>query len=141
MQKLVDEGADVNAENKNSRTALLGSATNGRAEIVRFLLEKGAEVDARNKYGWTALMVASMGGHIEIVKLLLDKGADVNMTVLQAKTRSRTLCPGPGPRASRQAIRANAQAKARAGDRDSGAWRAKHPGDRAASGVTYGKER
>ena len=69
-------GADVNAKNKDGKTAPMVALERGYIEVVKLLLDKGAYVNAKNKDGKTALLVAS---NLEVVKLLLDKGADVNV--------------------------------------------------------------
>ena len=78
VEKLLKEGADVNAKNSEGYTALILASSNGHKEIVEMLLEKGADVNAKDKYVYTALELASRNGHTEIVSMLLEKGADVN---------------------------------------------------------------
>ena len=46
VEKLVRSGTDVNAPNKNGRTALMMAAANGHAGSVAALLRGGAAVDA-----------------------------------------------------------------------------------------------
>ncbi|KAI9768827.1 MAG: hypothetical protein M1840_004641 [Geoglossum simile] len=75
VRRLLEKGADVNAENKYGSTALNQAANEA---VARFLLEKGANVNAENKEGWIALHVAANQGHKEVAQLLLEKGADVN---------------------------------------------------------------
>lgn len=77
---LLENGVDVNVQNKNGETALILASMFGYIEIVKLLLENGAVVDTKETLGMTALMAASGEGHIEIVKLLLANGADQNAT-------------------------------------------------------------
>ena len=52
-------GANVNAVNKSSDTALHGAAWRHFADsIVEFLVNHGANMDAKNKRGWTPLVIA-----------------------------------------------------------------------------------
>jgi ankyrin repeat protein len=74
--QLIEDGADLNARDKNNITALMWASYNGQIEMVRLLIDNGADVNARGT--WTALTWAAACGHIEIVNLLLDKGADIN---------------------------------------------------------------
>src|ERR1700687_6021832 len=90
---LLDAGADVNAKNALSVSALLWCA--GDLEKVRLLVSKGADVNARSKQNQTPLLIAaSQDGAFEIVKLLLDKGADasargfMNTTALLSATNA-----------------------------------------------------
>lgn len=76
MKLLVDAGADVNAKNKFSITALMWCAT--EIDKVRLLLSKGADPNARSKQGRTPLLIAAgTDGNLDTVKLLLEKGADL----------------------------------------------------------------
>lgn len=75
---LLQQGADVNARDKNGRTALIHACEGGYIQIVRLLLEKQAAADLRDKDGNTALMRACCKGYPDVVKLLLEKGAHVD---------------------------------------------------------------
>ena len=78
VQRLINEGADVNAKLKDGYTALMGASWAGNLEVMKILIEKRVDVNAKNTNGLTALMFASATGNLEVVKLLLEKGADVN---------------------------------------------------------------
>ncbi|RGP80765.1 multiple ankyrin repeats single kh domain [Fusarium longipes] len=74
---LVENDADVNAEQGYFRTRALEEAANlGHSDIVIYLFETGADINARS--GWrNALAAASSNGHSDVVKYLVDQGADV----------------------------------------------------------------
>lgn len=76
---LVQEGAQVNAKNKDGDTALILAVRRGYRGTVQELLAKGAEVNVKNKDGHTALMFAAWRGDQGIVQDLLAKGAEVNV--------------------------------------------------------------
>jgi uncharacterized protein len=78
VERLLSEGANVNARFKEGFTALMLASLTNRPAIVTLFLRKGVDVNARTSHGVTALMLASGKGSIEIVKLLLESGADVN---------------------------------------------------------------
>jgi len=101
VKRLIEEGADVNAQDKEGWTALMRASQNGHTEVVKLLIEAEAAVNAmtysvmyfKNIFGapvpgkepggpteggYTALMGASEYGYTEIVKLLIEEGADVN---------------------------------------------------------------
>ncbi|KAH8834294.1 hypothetical protein DL96DRAFT_1676459 [Flagelloscypha sp. PMI_526] len=77
---LLENGTDVNATGRVSRTALRAAVSARHLEISKFLLEKGANVNAMGEHNVTALQAAAYGGDLEMCKFLLEKGADINAT-------------------------------------------------------------
>lgn len=75
--KLLDAGADANAQNKEGATALILASTVDK-DIVKALLQHGADVNITNKMNMTPLMFAAFAGNKEIVNLLLDANAEIN---------------------------------------------------------------
>ncbi|KAJ7067256.1 ankyrin repeat-containing domain protein [Mycena amicta] len=78
LQKLIGQGAEVNAQGGDYGNALQAASLKGHIEIVHLLLDQGAEVNSQGGDYGNALQAASLKGHIEIVHLLLDQGAEVN---------------------------------------------------------------
>lgn len=77
LERLLKAGADVNASNKASATALLYAAT--FADKAQLLIASGADVRAKSALGNTALILAARKpGNSRTVKRLLERGADVN---------------------------------------------------------------
>jgi len=72
----VDQGARIDAQDPDGRTALMYAAFNGHTECAGWLLENGAAVGARENLGRTALMFASTGPFPETVRLLLELGSN-----------------------------------------------------------------
>ena len=85
---LIDNGADVNAQDVNGLTPLYVTAyaVNGNITIAKMLIEKEAIVHAKTKIGCTPLYAASVSGHLEIVKCLIENGANVNTMTKRACT-------------------------------------------------------
>ena len=79
VKKLISEGANIDAKNKQGRTPLHIAAANGRMEVAGLLIEKGANINAKHNSGGTPLHLAVNGGHKEMVELLITKGADINV--------------------------------------------------------------
>ena len=81
-QKLLNHGADVNAQNKHGITALhvaaVGGHTNTDTNMVQVLLKHGADINARDDNESPPLHWAVEGGHIDTVRALLNHGADVH---------------------------------------------------------------
>src|SRR5947207_1319156 len=78
VEKLLVNGADVNAQGGHYGNTLQAASVNGHPEVVEMLLARGADVNAQiGDYG-NALQAASWRGNREVVEMLLVKGPDVN---------------------------------------------------------------
>jgi ankyrin repeat protein len=78
VESFLKEGVDINARDSSSKgTALIYAATEGREEIVSFLIGKEADLNCQNEFGHTALAMAACWGHQESVRLLLEAGANL----------------------------------------------------------------
>lgn len=88
----LDRGADVNARNRASESALMFASGRGHSLAVQVLLNHGADVNLQDKVCRTALQQACHYGHTAIVDMLLKNGANLNSdsfsrgTALQAAT-------------------------------------------------------
>ena len=78
VKDLIEQGADVNAKDKDGMTALIVASRNGHREVVEMLISNGADVNAKDNSDWTALMRASIKGQSKIAELLIANGALVN---------------------------------------------------------------
>lgn len=56
VDDLLNQGVDINAQNKGGQTALVIAARNGATEIVAKLLEHGADIGITNKVPSSYLM-------------------------------------------------------------------------------------
>ena len=79
VKSLIGIGINVNAQNDNNFTALMGASSSGNLRIVKYLICKGADIDAQDKDGMTALMWAANCKKSEVVKYLIEKGANINI--------------------------------------------------------------
>jgi ankyrin repeat protein len=77
VRLLLENGAEVNTQNKTGFSALLASCINQCTDIVKLLLQVGADVNTIDMHGCTPLKCALRHGDddIGIVKLLLKYGA------------------------------------------------------------------
>jgi ankyrin repeat protein len=83
VKALLRRGADVNARDEDSATALMHAAADADSPTMKLLLEEGADVNATSKSGDTALLWAVHD--VEKVKLLLKYGAkDLDAAVVGA---------------------------------------------------------
>jgi ankyrin repeat protein len=79
VKKLLDNGADANAKDKNGIPCLHHATFRGSADIVKILLNKGADVNSKDSTDKkTALFIAVDKGYTAIFQSLLDNGADIN---------------------------------------------------------------
>lgn len=76
ISKLLADGADVNARDREGMTPLMHAALLGNQDLVDLLLSKGAKVNLADNFGVTALMQAAWAGHSQIVQALISAGAD-----------------------------------------------------------------
>jgi FOG: Ankyrin repeat len=81
LDRLLNQGAEVNAVDRSGVTALMRAAYHGQLPMVRALIAHGADPNSADRGGLTALTMAKHAGHKEIAEALLSSGA-------QAKTNS-----------------------------------------------------
>ena len=75
---LIENGADVNAVDKNKRNPLHCPLLYGHADVVKVLIQNGADVNAVDKDKRTVLHHAARKGHVDVAEMLIQNGADVN---------------------------------------------------------------
>jgi ankyrin repeat protein len=95
VQALIDQGANVNAQDDTGQTALMAAASRGATGTVQLLLNKGASVNAKDSTGKTALLWATSGspGRFGLIQTLTDTaqvlltaGADATVSDAEGKT-------------------------------------------------------
>lgn len=92
VKRLLDEGVEINAWNKDGDTALMYASEDGKIELVKLLLDKGADVNATGYDGCTALIRACENEKIEVIKRLLKNKADVNVRAKDGETALICAC-------------------------------------------------
>lgn len=77
LQRLVKEGADINAQDELGRSALIMAMDQDYAnpEWIEFLIASGINVNLQNKNGDTALDLARYNSNQEAIDLLLKHNA------------------------------------------------------------------
>lgn len=80
IKNLLEQGADVNVEDKLGNTPLIFASKIGDTPTIDLLLKNRAEVNRQNHSGATALMLAAKYGHEHVIVKLLDHGADPLIT-------------------------------------------------------------
>jgi ankyrin repeat protein len=87
---LIAIGANINATDHGSNTALYYAAGGGYEEVAALLLDKGAQANTRDDEGITPLMRACCDGNLGVLKMLvqhtqgqgLDDGDEYGLTGL-----------------------------------------------------------
>jgi len=84
---LIENGADVTAEDRHGNSVLHIAAQNGRTGIVKDLILGGADVNKGNNHKNTALHLAAQNGWTELARILLTaKKINVDFKDLHANT-------------------------------------------------------
>ncbi|KAL9648184.1 hypothetical protein ABK040_009188 [Willaertia magna] len=79
VKLFLNNGADINLQNKQGWTPLYCAVYNSDIEMIRYLLENGANVDLQNIEGWSPLFRAINDEENDIIQLLLENLADPNL--------------------------------------------------------------
>jgi hypothetical protein len=74
----IEGGVDVNAKDRDGKSALHQAAHNKRVDVAALLIKNGSRVNDMDFYGKDALAAAAEKDDMETVSLLLEKGADPN---------------------------------------------------------------
>jgi ankyrin repeat protein len=73
----INNGADLQARDKDKKSALTIAVKNSDVSMVRVLQEAGCKTEADDEYGVTPLHYAARIGSAEIIEILLNGGAEV----------------------------------------------------------------
>ena len=79
VELLLKQGASVNVEDADGKTALMFASEKGHTKTSEVLLKYGADTNMQDIFKRSALMNASASGYFKTVKMLLKYNADVNM--------------------------------------------------------------
>ena len=86
IERLLADGADVNAPHGDGATALHWAAHRDLADVAALLIRNGADVDAADDHGVTPLALACLNASESMVGLLLDAEADPNVATTSGVT-------------------------------------------------------
>ena len=75
VKRLLEQGSDVNATDRNGVTGLMAAARRGDLLFVKAFIDAGAYVNLKADWlGYTALLWAVVENHIDVTKALLASG-------------------------------------------------------------------
>ncbi|MFY9309466.1 MAG: ankyrin repeat domain-containing protein [Bacteroidia bacterium] len=82
LKWLIDNGANINHQDRNGYTALHFAAQEKRQECAELLIGKGADINLQDIYGNNPLFTAVFNsrGDTRLVKLYVQNGADLDQT-------------------------------------------------------------
>jgi ankyrin repeat protein len=84
---LLENRADIHAQNSSTRTPLHLASEKGHIEIAKLLIAKGADVHAASSHDqWTPLHMAAYYGQTTVALVLLTAGADPFVKNIQGST-------------------------------------------------------
>ena len=70
---------------------LVGAASRGDLELVKYTLGKGADINGRDERGNTPLIRAAMHGHEAVVAFLLESGASTGLKNIRGLNAAHAL--------------------------------------------------
>ena len=76
---LLENGADIDAQDVNGWTSLHKACQIGNVEMVELLISKKANPKKTSNKGWIPLHIAAINNHYEIIELLHSKIKDTNL--------------------------------------------------------------
>ncbi|QGQ44791.1 ankyrin repeat domain-containing protein [Metabacillus sediminilitoris] len=80
VSRLIKEGADINTQDSEGRTAAMIATYNNDVETAKILIEAGADVNIQDNIENNPFLYAGAEGYIEILKLTIEAGADPALT-------------------------------------------------------------
>jgi len=85
VHMLIQNGAKVNARNKDDMGAIHIAATQGNEEIIKALVECGVGIDSTDGLGRTPLHITIQKGHTQLIRTLVRLKADPDLTTDNAE--------------------------------------------------------
>lgn len=80
IQKLLADGADINATDERGRTSAMIAVHTDQLDVFQLLVEHGANINIRDNRSDNPLLYAGAEGKLEFVKAAIAAGADTTIT-------------------------------------------------------------
>jgi ankyrin repeat protein len=91
VDRLIKEGANINAKIENCDSALIRAISTKHDEVAHLLIGSGADVNLKGSSGRTALMEAASAGDSELVDALIKKDACKTVEAVNEKGQSAAM--------------------------------------------------
>jgi ankyrin repeat protein len=78
VEQALAQGADVHAQDRQGRTALIAAAYPNHLAVAQRLIETGADVNVQDRTQQSAYLISTSEGYVDLLKLTLAAGADVH---------------------------------------------------------------
>lgn len=92
IKTLLENGANVNAQDDTGYTSTHYLAIESSVEMLRLLMSYKADLSLKNNQGEIPLFDAARGGNFEVMRLLLDHGLDIDSTGSDGSTPFHLAC-------------------------------------------------
>jgi uncharacterized protein len=78
VARLLDEGVDVDATNRQRRTAVLLAAMGGHHDLVQDLVDAKADIDKQDQTCFNPFLWACVNNDVRLVRMMLAAGTDLD---------------------------------------------------------------
>lgn len=79
VRSLLQQGADVDAQDERGRTAIMAATHGNHPETVKVLIDAGADINRQDNIQDNPFLYAGATGRLEILRLMIDAGADTKL--------------------------------------------------------------
>jgi ankyrin repeat protein len=97
MELVFKHTGDLDATDRNGRTALMTACLLGHEKKVNYLLASPDQLKARDRMGMSAFLDAIISQSVNIIETLIDRGVDVHETNLEGDNALLIACQTPTP--------------------------------------------
>ncbi|TGU60565.1 ankyrin repeat domain-containing protein, partial [Mesorhizobium sp. M00.F.Ca.ET.186.01.1.1] len=79
LKQHLEQGVDINARNRQKRTAILTAAMHDHLDAVSFLIEAGADIDLQDETCFNPFLYACIHNKLELVQMMVKAGTNLEL--------------------------------------------------------------